>query len=116
MLPLAADECLNGDIVRGLLRRQPNIDLVRVQDAGLGQTPDPEVLEWAAVEGRVLLTQDWDTMVGFAWQRVRAGQPMPGVIVRGKGVSVRQAIDELLIVSACGAADDFNNQVVYLPL
>jgi ABC-type antimicrobial peptide transport system permease subunit len=35
MLRPAADENFNGDIVRGLLRRNPTLDIVRVQ-AGLG--------------------------------------------------------------------------------
>jgi Domain of unknown function (DUF5615) len=48
MLRLAADENLNGDIVRGLLRRNPKLDVVRIQDAGLSGADDPSVLEWAA--------------------------------------------------------------------
>ena len=44
MLLLAADENFNGNIVRGLLRRQPTLDLVRLQDAGLSGAEDPVVL------------------------------------------------------------------------
>ncbi|MBI1915391.1 MAG: hypothetical protein HYS12_11740 [Planctomycetes bacterium] len=40
---------LNGDILRGLYRRRPDLDVVRVQDVGLSATPDPDVLAWAAV-------------------------------------------------------------------
>lgn len=36
MLRLAADENLNGDIVRGLLRRQPPLDIVRTAAQCLG--------------------------------------------------------------------------------
>ena len=32
---MAADEHFNNDIVRGVLRRQPDLDIVRIQDAGL---------------------------------------------------------------------------------
>jgi hypothetical protein len=53
----AADENFNNDIIRGLLRRKPDVDIVRVQDIGLSGADDPTVLEWAADEGRVLLTQ-----------------------------------------------------------
>lgn len=53
MLRLAADENFNGDIVRGLLRRNPRVDIVRVQDVGLSGANDPTVLEWAAAENRV---------------------------------------------------------------
>ena len=56
MLRFAADENFNNDIVRGLRRRKPELDIVRVQEAGLSGAVDPDVLEWAAREGRVLLT------------------------------------------------------------
>ncbi len=32
MIKLATDENFNGKIIRGLRRRNPNIDIVRVQD------------------------------------------------------------------------------------
>jgi hypothetical protein len=116
MLPLAADEDLHGDIVRGLRRRVPDVDLVTVLEAGLGSAPDPDVLEWAATEGRVLVTQDENTMTGYAWDRVKAGLPMPGVLVRGKRTTIGQAIDELALVACCGAPEDFRDLVQFLPL
>jgi len=116
MLPLAADEDVHGALVRGLRRREPNVDLVSVREAGLGGSTDPAVLEWAATQGRVLITQDENTLIGYAWDRVRAKQPMPGVIVRGKGVTIRQAIDDLLLIAQCGIAEDFKDQVRFLPL
>ncbi len=65
MLPLAADRCVHGGIISGLRRRVPGIDLVTVEEAGLADnTPDPKVLGWAAREGRVLITQDWNTLIG----------------------------------------------------
>lgn len=94
MLPLAADEDLHGAIIRGLRRREPTIDLLRVVDVHPPGTPDPVVLEWAATSGRIVITQDESTMVGYAWDRVRAGLPMPGVIVRSRHtVSIQKAID-----------------------
>ncbi len=116
MLPLAADESLHGHIVRGLRRKEPGIDRVLVEEAGLRGSTDPDVLIWAATEGRILVTQDVNTMVGYAWDRVKAGQPMPGVIVRGKGVSIGQAIGDLLIIASCGKVEDFSDQVKHLPL
>ncbi len=116
MLPLAADENVNNAIVKGLRLRCPGVDFVRVQDVGLDHTPDPQVLEWAATEGRILVTQDEHTLIGFAWDRVRAGSPMPGVIVRTEEVSVRQAIDDLELVVCAGTSEDFKDQVRFLPI
>ena len=52
MLSFLADENFNGHIVRGLLRRLPTLDLVRIQDVGLSGAEDAEVLEWASRENR----------------------------------------------------------------
>jgi hypothetical protein len=41
ILRLAADENFNNVIVRGLLRRLPDLDIVRVQDVGRSGTDDP---------------------------------------------------------------------------
>lgn len=75
MLRLAADENFNGRILRGLLRREPDIDLVRLQDLSLGGSTDPQVLGWAADENRILLSHDVNTLPRFAYERVRAGRP-----------------------------------------
>ncbi len=41
MISLAFDENFNNDVVRGLLRRNPALDAVRVWDAGFGGSDDP---------------------------------------------------------------------------
>jgi len=66
----AVDEDFDNDILRGLLRRLPGLDIVRVQDAGLSGAKDPQILDWAAGEKRVLLTHDVSTMTKFAIQRI----------------------------------------------
>jgi len=116
MLRLLSDENFNGDIVRGLLLRRPDLDLRRVQDVRLEKADDPTILEWAAVNNRILLTHDRVTMPDFAYARVVAGQPMLGVFVLHDRMSVRQAIDELLLVEASSEQAEWANLVVYLPL
>ena len=66
MLRLAADENFNADILRGLLRRVPDLDIVRIQDAGLSGADDAAVLEWAADDGRIVLTHDVTTLIALA--------------------------------------------------
>ena len=79
MIRFAADDNLNDFIVRGLLRRRPDLDIVRIRDTAMRGAGDPAVLEWAATEGRVLLTHDVTTMTKHAYERARAGKPMAGV-------------------------------------
>ena len=116
MLLLAADENFNNDILRGLLRRNPNLDIVRVQDVGLRHTPDPTVLEWAAQNGRVLLTHDRNTITKYAYERIIAGKPMPGVIEVDRLVPLNIAIEDILLLATASAAGDWEGQIVYLPL
>ena len=73
MLPLLSDEDLQGAIVAGLLLHFPAIDLVRVQDVGLMQTPDPIILELAASQNRVVVTHDRNTMTVHAQDRMNQG-------------------------------------------
>ena len=77
-MKFAADENFDNDILRGLFRVLPNLDMVRVQDAGLSGVEDPEVLEWCARENRILLTHDVRTITKFAYDRLEAGLAMPG--------------------------------------
>jgi predicted nuclease of predicted toxin-antitoxin system len=76
---LLSDENFNGDIVRGLFLRQPNLDLMRVQDVGLMEVDDPGVLDWSANHQRILLTHDRATMPDFAYERLVSGNPMTGL-------------------------------------
>ena len=117
MLRLASDADVHGEIIRGLRRRQPEIDLVRVQDALPEGTPDPGVLAWAAAEDRVLVTNDRNTMVGFAYLRVAAGEPVPGLIVTTNDQSIGAAIDDILLVAETMPAERIRDQVVvFLPV
>jgi len=54
---LLADEYVRDAIVRGLLRRRTDLDLVRESDVGLSEADDPTTLSWAAVERRLVLTK-----------------------------------------------------------
>jgi hypothetical protein len=116
MLLLAADEDFNNNILRGLLRRKPELDIVRVQDAGLSGADDPAVLDWAAREGRVLLTHDVSTMTRYAYERVRAGRSMPGVFEVGRAIPIGRAIDDILLLAECSLENEWEGQVRYLPL
>ena len=116
MLSLLSDENFNGDIVRGLLLRQPNFDLLRVQDVGLREVDDPEILAWAASNERILLTHDRATMPNFAYDRLVRGEPMAGMFVINDRMPIRQAIDELSLLVDCSEQAEWNGVVLYLPL
>ena len=116
MSRLLADENFNGDIVRGLLLHQPEMDIVRVQDVGLAGADDPEILAWAAANNRIVLTHDRATLPDYAYQRVAAGEGMIGVFVLNDRLPVAKAMQEVMLLVACSAQAEWSGRVVYLPL
>jgi hypothetical protein len=115
MLQFAADENFNGDIVRGLLRRAPTLDVVRVQDVGLSGADDAAVLEWAAAHGRIVITHDI-SLAQHAFDRIAAGQPMPGVFEVQSVAPISRTIDDLLLLAECSHQGEWEGQVHFLPL
>lgn len=113
---LLADENFHGDVLRGLLRVEPKLDIVRVQDTDIYQAVDPVVLEWAAKEDRILLTHDVQTMTKHAYDRIRAELPMPGVIEVRDDLPIGQAIEEILTVLFASKPGELANRITYIPL
>jgi hypothetical protein len=111
-----ADENFNNDIVRALLRRNPSLDLIRAQDVGLSGVSDPELLGWAANEGRIVLTHDVTTLTAYAYSRVSAGRPMPGAIEVSQRLSIASVVEDVLLISECSQQAEWEGRVVYLPL
>ena len=112
-----ADECLPRAIVRGVKRRDRSVDFVRVQDIGLAGNSDPEILEWAADDGRVVVSRDKATMSDFAGERIVAGHPMPGLLLVPENYLplLRELIDDLLLVSE-DDPKDWEHRIEYLPI
>jgi hypothetical protein len=99
-----------------LISRLPLQDLVRAADVGLMQMPDPLILDWAAREGWIVVTHDANTMTRYAYNRIRTGVPMLGLIVLPQSLSIGTAIDELVTLIACSRDDEWEGRVLFLPL
>lgn len=113
---LLLGENFNNNILRGLLQRNRDLDVIRAQDVPeiVGQD-DPTLLEWATEEERVLLTHDVRTITHFAYQRIREGKRMPGIIEVQLDAPLGPVIEDILIVVGAGTAADVENKIIYLP-
>jgi predicted nuclease of predicted toxin-antitoxin system len=117
MLRLVSDGDFDGRLYRTLRKSRPELDLVRVQDVGLRTAPDPDILAWAAAEDRIVISQDYDTMPKFAYERIDAGLPMPGLlIVRRRALSIGKLAEEILIVVLCSEPHEWRDRVGFIPL
>lgn len=100
------DEDFNGRIVRGVRRRLSSLDTITVQEAGLRDAPDSAVLEWAAAEGRVVISHDHRTSRAYAEERMKAALPMAGLILVRQDYSLGQAIDDLVLIGEITTAEE----------
>lgn len=116
MVAFLTDEDVRGAIISGLRLHYPNVDVLRVVDVGLAGLPDDSVLDWAAIRGRVLVTQDLSTMTDSASERMAAGSLMSGLIVAPDYVPIAKVISDLAYIDAVSGQAEFENQILWLPL
>ena len=88
-MPLAfvIDEHIRGPLLQAIQTHNagggPWIDAVQVGDVAtlpLG-TKDRDILLWAEREGRIVVSNDRDTLPGFLTQHLQAGHHSPGVFL-----------------------------------
>jgi len=94
----------------------PDLDIVTVQEAGLAGMEDPDILEWAASQNRVILTHDVNTMTAHAYRRIADGLKMTGVAAISRFHSIGELIKEILLIAECSEPVDWINRVAFLPL
>ena len=111
-----ADENFSGPILNGLRRLIPELDVIRAQDTEIYKASDPDLLEWAAKNQRIVLSHDVQTLIGFAYDRVDKGSFMPGVVIVSGAISNGQAIEELSLMIGASTPDEFEDQVKYIPI
>jgi len=111
-----ADASLRHAIVSGCLRREPAIDFLSADAAGLEGREDPEVLLLAAKQDRILVTHDFQTMPRhFAVFLERHGES-PGVFLVKQRTPIAEVIDEILLIWSASNESEWQNRILEIPL
>ena len=116
MLRLLIDQDLDHVILRGLLLRVPNVDVLTAHQVGLSNASDPEILAWAAEQERIVITHDRRTMPYHAASRIARAEKVAGVIIVSRQLPISQAINELEIIVSCSDMIEWENMIKHLPL
>lgn len=111
-----ADHNLDDDIVNGVFRREPAIDFIRAREVGVDRLPDDELLAFAAERGLVIVSHDVNTLRHFAYERIIAGQVMTGLLLVHRLGPIRPVIDSLVLIWSATQAEEWNNEVQFLPI
>lgn len=111
-----ADENFNNEILRGLHRRLPDVQIVRGQDTALAGQSDSQLLAWAAEFDCIVLSHDVNTLIGFFNARVAAGLPVPGLFLVRGDKPIDAVIDSLVLIVAASEQAEWLGAIHFLPL
>jgi predicted nuclease of predicted toxin-antitoxin system len=108
------DEHVHAAVTEGLRAR--GVDVLTVQEDGMSNRPDGELLERAKALGRVLFSQDSD-LTREAARRQREAIPFAGVIyVHPLAITIGPCIQDLELLAKVLEPEEFANRLEYLPL
>jgi predicted nuclease of predicted toxin-antitoxin system len=111
-----ADHDLNEQIIDGVLRREPAIEFIRAREVGMGNRPDPEVLSHASAHGLIVVSHDVNTMPAHAYARLAEGLPLAGLLMVRQIQPIGPVIDSLILIWSASEAEEWHDQVAFLPL
>lgn len=106
-----ADNDLDRDIVRGLLRLEPNIDF---ESEPLNGLEDQAVLLIASREDTILVTHDISTIPPLFF-RLREDRDLPGVLLIPQNYPIGKAVERLHLIWVLTDATEWRNRICYLP-
>jgi len=110
-----ADNDLRGSIRSGVLRREPSIDFQSALAAQLDGVPDPEILKLAAVQGRIVVSHDENSMPAHFYDFLKSGNHSPGVLIVPQGAPVGPVIESLVLIWVASDATEWIDRIAWLP-
>jgi hypothetical protein len=120
-VPLLCDENVRGFLPNAIERKAllegVPVDVVSVGDAEnlpFGST-DAAILEWAAQEGRVLITLDKSTVPAVFRERMNQGFGSAGVLMMRHHASIRDVVEYLVLVACLGTPPDYRDRLKWFP-
>jgi hypothetical protein len=112
------DEHVNPRLRKTLKRAAPDLVVWRLGDAGAPalSTLDPEILSWCEAHGFSLVTNDRESIPQHLRDHLAAGQHVPGIFTLNPNLTMGQTVEELVLIWSVCDADEYIDQLNYLPL
>lgn len=113
------DEHVPSAVLKALLTAEPSIRILVVGQPGAPpkRTPDHDLLAYAEAEQMAVVTNDRNTMPQHAADHLAAGHHTWGVFIYDLyGMSPGSLADDLLTIWFASPADEWIDQIVFLPL
>ena len=103
---------------RQVLKRDPEVRVYAVGDPGCPpkSTPDPEILSWCEENRCILVTNNRASMPPHLAAHLAQGHHVPGIFILNERMSIRETIEELILVVKVDIAMDYEDLITYLPV
>ena len=115
---LLLDEIVDPLYRHELLRREPSLVVWRVGDisAPPDSTLDPDILIWCEQNAFILMTNNRKSMPLHLQNHLAQGRHVPGILVLNPKMSVRETLEELVLI--CGASEEkeYQDCISFLPV
>jgi uncharacterized protein with PIN domain len=98
LIRFQGDADVHHGIVVAVRRREPAIDFTSAVDSQLEAVSDPDVLEIAASQGRILITHDRQTMLEHFRRRLKDGKSSPGIFLVSQFAPLSPVVETLVMV------------------
>jgi len=112
------DENMGPALVNQLRRLQPNVTVLRIGDEGTPPSGalDPEILLWLEQTGFILITRNRKSMPQHLQANIANGHHVPGIFTLRPQCSLRDVVDDLILIWEVAESDEYQDQIVYIPL
>ena len=112
------DESVRLSVVAALRRAEPASDVWRVGQSGMPPfgSPDLDILAFCERQQRMLVSLDRASVPVHVAAHHAAGGHTCGVLLVTRRCSLRQLLDELLLIWAATEGEEWRDTIHYLPL
>ncbi len=112
------DENTSPALADQLRRIQPGIMVRKVGDADVPPrgTMDTDILTWLENENFYLITRNRKSMPRHLSDHIAKGGHVPGILTLRPNASMRDIIDDLLLIWEATEGGEYRDQIVHIPL
>lgn len=76
----------------------------------------PEILEWCEKYDFILVTNNRKSMPVHLNDHLQANRHIPGIFILNANLSIGQNIDELILIAECSFFNEYQDQIIHLPI
>ncbi|MGI0493043.1 DUF5615 family PIN-like protein [Alkalinema pantanalense CENA528] len=112
------DENLSPKFQAAILRQNPQIDILRVGDAGAPAfgTPDPNLLDYLEIAQRILVTDNRKSMPGHLQDHWAKGGHTWGILWLKPGSSLTSWVSTIVLIWEVSDAAEWRDRLDWIPL